>query len=601
LVLSAGGGLRTAQGAGNTALLQAYDVDGAAYVTFATLTANNTPTFDLSASTTIGGNPIGSGDVTGPGSSTNTAFARFSGTTGKIIQDSSLLGDGSGNISGIASLTLNNAGSLRTSQSAGNTVLLQAYDVDGAAYVTFGTLTANNTPTFDLSASTTIGGNPIGTGNVTGPGSATDTAFARYNGTTGKIIQDSQVTCDGSGNIGAIGSLTVATGGALRSGTSAGNTLLIQGYDTDTGPAYVNFLTITSGTTPTCVARFSDGTASAPVYSFANETNMGFYRSASNALSFCVLGAQFCQFTNTAFQSVNSGQWYLGYSATASTPTYSFPSDTNNGWYRSAADEQSWTTNGTVRMILGNTSHTLNVPSTITGSGFTPLTLTCTDSGATAGPIIDAYRNSATPAAADILGQLIFNGSDSTPTKQEYARIEARIIDATSAAEKGALAFYTESAGTATKQVDLLDTGGQYRGNNTNTSPPAGYLGEQIRSFLPLASAVSLSDSTDKTITSISLTAGVWDISCIGVLRGTLTGTAWSVGISTTNNALAANYGDDTALTPTVSTAANDVSLSIPAFRATLASTTTYYLVGRASFTVGTATGYGRISATRVG
>ena len=46
-------------------------------------------------------------------------------------------------------------------------------------------------------------------------------------------------------------SLTVATGGAIRTGTTAGNTLLLQAYDTDTGPAYTTFATLTAGTTPT--------------------------------------------------------------------------------------------------------------------------------------------------------------------------------------------------------------------------------------------------------------------------------------------------------------------------------------------------------------
>jgi hypothetical protein len=50
--LATGGGLRTSTSAGNTFLLQAYDVDGAAYTTFATLTANNTPTMALASAVT---------------------------------------------------------------------------------------------------------------------------------------------------------------------------------------------------------------------------------------------------------------------------------------------------------------------------------------------------------------------------------------------------------------------------------------------------------------------------------------------------------------------------------------------------------------------
>jgi hypothetical protein len=59
IVLATGTGLRTSVSAGNTALLQAYDVDAAAYTTFMTLTANNTPTCDLSTAVTIGGLKMG--------------------------------------------------------------------------------------------------------------------------------------------------------------------------------------------------------------------------------------------------------------------------------------------------------------------------------------------------------------------------------------------------------------------------------------------------------------------------------------------------------------------------------------------------------------
>jgi hypothetical protein len=48
----AGAALQTAQSAGNALLLQAYDVNGAAYTTFATLTANNEPSLDLADSVT---------------------------------------------------------------------------------------------------------------------------------------------------------------------------------------------------------------------------------------------------------------------------------------------------------------------------------------------------------------------------------------------------------------------------------------------------------------------------------------------------------------------------------------------------------------------
>jgi hypothetical protein len=58
-------------------------------------------------------------------------------------------------------LTMVNAGAFRTGTSAADIAILAAYDVDGASYIPFATLTANNDPTFDLNASTSIGGNAI--------------------------------------------------------------------------------------------------------------------------------------------------------------------------------------------------------------------------------------------------------------------------------------------------------------------------------------------------------------------------------------------------------------------------------------------------------
>lgn len=47
----------------------------------------------------------------------------------------------------------------------------------------------------------------VGTGDVTGPAGATDNAIARYDGTTGKLIQDSNVTIDDAGNIATAGTV----------------------------------------------------------------------------------------------------------------------------------------------------------------------------------------------------------------------------------------------------------------------------------------------------------------------------------------------------------------------------------------------------------
>lgn len=55
----------------------------------------------------------------------------------------------------IGIFTVDTGGALQTSTTASDTLFLQAYDVDGASYTTFATLTANNTPTMSLSTAVT--------------------------------------------------------------------------------------------------------------------------------------------------------------------------------------------------------------------------------------------------------------------------------------------------------------------------------------------------------------------------------------------------------------------------------------------------------------
>ena len=62
-----------------------------------------------------------------------------------------------------------------------------------------------------------------GVGDVIGPASATDNAIARYDLTTGKLIQDSAVLIDDSGNIdtaGTINGVTTAEFGYLDATSS---------------------------------------------------------------------------------------------------------------------------------------------------------------------------------------------------------------------------------------------------------------------------------------------------------------------------------------------------------------------------------------------
>jgi len=84
---------------------------------------------------------------------------------------------------------------------------------------------------------------------------------------------------------------------------------------------------------------------------------------------------------------------------------------------------------------------------------FANVTLTSTDAGAAAAPLLDLYRDSASPAASDTLGEIEFNGEDSAGNKQQYAVIHASILSPTSTAESGQIHFETATAGASTEKM----------------------------------------------------------------------------------------------------------------------------------------------------
>jgi hypothetical protein len=63
------------------------------------------------------------------------------------------------------------------------------------------------------------------------------------------------------------------------------------------------------------------------------------------------------------------------------------------------------------------------------------------------------YRDSATPAASDTLGEIKFNGEDSAGNKQAYGLIHASILSPTSTSEQGQLHFETATAGALTEKM----------------------------------------------------------------------------------------------------------------------------------------------------
>ena len=135
--------------------------------------------------------------------------------------------------------------------------------------------------------------------------------------------------------------------------------------------------------------------------------------------------------------------------------------------------------------------------------------------------------------------------------------------------------------------------GGQYYGRNTNTAPSAGMIGEQIRAVLASGSAMSLTTTQGKSLTSINLTPGIWDVTGIVefIPNATTSINQQVASISIVNNTIGSALGDDTILFNYIATSVQigfGPAISVPALRISLSATTTYLLVAQATFTAST-------------
>lgn len=180
--------------------------------------------------------------VQGPASSTNNNLVVYDGTTGKVLKDS---GYGVGQPNGVASL--DSSGKVPTSQipalgdlnyqgtwdaSTNTPTLTSSTGTKGYYYVVnvAGSTNLNGITDWQIGDWAVFNGsvwqkidNSDAGGDVVGPSSSTDNAIARFDLTTGKLIQNSVVTIDDAGNI--AGADSVKFSGTIPTGTITSGTL----------------------------------------------------------------------------------------------------------------------------------------------------------------------------------------------------------------------------------------------------------------------------------------------------------------------------------------------------------------------------------------
>ena len=192
-----------------------------------------------------------------------------------------------------------------------------------------------------------------------------------------------------------------------------------------------------------------NGTVGAPSIGFASDNGTGgIYRSAQNELAFSANSAEIGKFTTAGFQ--------LG-GGTAAAQLHLFSSDTTD------------------QVIIENT-----------------------DAGLDTAPDVVLYRNSASPAADDNLGNIEFRGESSAGNTHAYAQITAGIQTTTDGAEDGILDLMSSSSGTTESRLRLRN---QYVGIGENEPNYALHITTSVTS-----TALNVESSADDAASGADIT-----------------------------------------------------------------------------------------------
>lgn len=287
--------------------------------------------------------------------------------------------------------------------------------------------------------------------------------------------------------------------------------------------------------------------------------------------------------------------------------------------------------NGDVTMTFNTTNNRIEanqplVPATNDGAALGTTTLGWSDLHLAAGGTINAANGAVTVTFDSANDRILFAGGIDYQFDNDVRVVgDGKGYYFGDGLTEQAGIFYTYSTNTIT--IGSVDTGGDIRlwatddivadaadidlnatngvaltGTPTNNNAAAGDVGEYVSSEILAGSAVALTTATPTNITSISLTAGDWEVhGTVALANVGTTITLVQGAINTTSAALGTPPNAGARLVWNGSVTAGTFSQSVGERRLSLSSTTTVYLVTAATFTGGTScSGYGFIGARRV-
>ncbi len=139
----------------------------------------------------------------------------------------------------------------------------------------------------------------------------------------------------------------------------------------------------------------------------------------------------------------------------------------------------------------------------------------------------------------------------------------------------------------------------QVTGTTTNDDAAVGVVGEYVDKAVAQGAAIPLTNGQPANVTSISLTAGDWDVWALAAFVQGAGNAVLQAIASVSATSATTGVGAIVLNAPTTSALVN-CAQAVPARRFSLSTTTTIYLVAETYFGGGTFAGFGGIFARRV-
>lgn len=257
---------------------------------------------------------------------------------------------------------------------------------------------------------------------------------------------------------------------------------------------------------------------------------------------------------------------------------------------------------GTGKLVFA-TSPTFITP--LLGTPTSGVLSNCT--GLPLGSITGLGSNVATALAATLNGSGAISATTSpvlvTPTLGTALATSINKVALTAPASLATITLATATTLTTTSTVSV--GAGQYTGEPGTGSATAGNIGEYIESVIASGSAIGLTTATPANLTSISLTAGDWDVDLvvnyIAAATTSVTRILSGVSLTTATFDLTGGRAAGTFMNANVSGGAPmTYSVAVPPLRFSISGNTTVFGVAQATFTAAALTVYGILRARRI-